>query len=62
MFGDERIIGSVRAQVGRLKDILSQIEDDEAWREHSVYYAQEIHTIERNLKRIRKADFELIHR
>ena len=62
MFGDELTIGSVRAQVSRLKEILSQIEDDEKWKDHSSYYAGEIHDVERNLRRIRKADFELINR
>lgn len=62
MFGDELTIGSVRAQANRLKEILSQIEDDEKWKDHSLYYASQMHDIERNLRRIRKADFELINR
>lgn len=62
MFGDELIIGSVRAQANRLKEILSQIEDDEKWKDRSSYYAKEMHDIERNLRRIRKVDFEPINR
>ncbi len=62
MFGDELTIGSVRAQSNRLKEILSQIEDDEKWQDHSSYYAKEMHDIERNLRRIRKTDFELINK
>jgi hypothetical protein len=62
VFGDELIIGSVRAQANRLKEILSQIENDERWKDHSSYYAKEMHDIERNLRRIRKTDFEPIHR
>lgn len=61
MFGDELIIGSVRAQADRLKDILSQIETDERWKDYSSYYAKEMHDIERNLRRIRKIDFEPIN-
>lgn len=62
MFGDELIIGSVRAQANHLKEILSQIENDERWQDHSLYYAKEMHDIEKNLRRIRKTDFELINR
>lgn len=62
MFEEELIIGSVRAQVTRLKEILSQIENDEKWKDHSSYYAKEMHDIERSLRRIRKADFEPIYR
>lgn len=62
MFGDELIIGSVRAQTDRLRGILSQIENDEKWKDHSSYYAKEMHDIERNLRRIRKVDFELVNR
>ena len=61
MFKDELIIGSVRAQTDRLKEVLSQIENDERWREHRSYYAKEVHDIERNLRRIRKADLEPIN-
>jgi len=62
MFGDELTIGSVRAQANRLKEILSQIENDEKWQDHSSYYAKEMYDIERNLRRIRKTDFELINK
>jgi len=62
LFEEELIIGGVRAQVNRLKDILSQIENDEKWKDHSSYYAKEMHDIERNLRRIRKTDFEPIYR
>ena len=62
MFGDELTIGSVRAQVTRLKEVLSQIENDEKWQDHSSYYAKEMYDIERNLRRIRKMDFELINK
>ena len=58
MFGDELIIGSVRTQSNRLQEILSQIEIDGKWKDHSSYYAKEMHDIERNLRRIRKSDFE----
>ena len=62
MFGDELIIGSVRAQVNHLKNILDQIEADERWKSHSWYYAREIYGIEKNLRKIRKADFEPINK
>lgn len=62
MFGDELIIGSIRAQSNRLKEILSQMETDGQWKDHGLYYAEEMHDIERNLRRIRKMDFELINR
>lgn len=62
MFGDELIIGSVRAQAVRLKEILSQIEEDQKWKEHIQHYAQEIYYIERNLRKIRKTGFEHMHR
>lgn len=61
MFGDELLIGSVRVQVNRLKDILAQMEMDERLKEHAVYYASQVHNIERNLRRIRKADLEFIN-
>jgi hypothetical protein len=62
MFGNELIIGSVRAQVNRLKEMLSQIETDGRCEDHMSYYAKELHDIEKNLRRIRKTDFELINR
>ena len=62
MFGDELIIGSVRAQAEHLKKILAQIEDDEKWKEHVLYYAKEMYDIEKNLRKIRKFDFEPITR
>ncbi|MDD3905723.1 MAG: hypothetical protein PHS46_04220 [Candidatus Omnitrophica bacterium] len=62
MFGDELIIGSVRAQVEHLKQILAQIEDDQRWKEHSVYYAKEMYDVEKNLRKIRKFDFEPINK
>jgi hypothetical protein len=46
LFGDELMIGSVRAQASRLKDILSQIENDDKWKDHSSYYAKEMQEIE----------------
>jgi len=61
VFGDELIIGSVRAQANRLKQILDRLEDDCRWKDHSSYYAKEMHDIERDLRRIRKADFEHIN-
>lgn len=62
MFGDELIIGSVRAQVNHLRSILDQIETDERWKNHSWYYAKEIYAIEKNLRKIRKADFEPVNK
>jgi hypothetical protein len=56
------MIGSVRAQAGRLKDVLAQIENDDKWKDHSSYYAKEIQEIEKNLRRIRKGYIEPIHR
>ena len=61
MFGDELVIGSIRAQAGRLKQIVDQIESDDNWKEHCAYFAKEMHDIERNLRRIRKVDLELIY-
>ena len=62
MFGDELIIGSVRAQTDHLKKILAQIEDDERWKEHSLYYAKEMYDVEKSLRKIRKFDFEPINK
>ena len=62
MFGDELIIGSVRAQADHLKQILAQMEDDQRWKEHSLYYAKEMYDIEKNLRKIRKFDFEPINK
>ena len=62
MFDDEVIIGSVRAQADHLKQILSQIEDDQQWKEHSLYYAKEMYDVEKNLWKIRKFDFEPINK
>ena len=60
MFRDELMTGSVRAQANRLKEIVSQIENDDRWKEHSSYYASEIHDVERNLRKIRRTDLEPI--
>lgn len=62
MFGNELIIGSVRAQTNRLKEILGQMEADERWTEQRSYYAGQMREIENNLRRIRKADFEHINK
>ncbi|MBN1870950.1 MAG: hypothetical protein JW800_00090 [Candidatus Omnitrophica bacterium] len=61
MSEDELIIGSVRAQANRLKEVLSHMEIDQKWKDHSSYYAKEMHDIERNLRKIRKGDFEPIN-
>ena len=61
MFGDELTIGSFRNQVNRLKEILSEMESDERWREQRLYYAGQMREIEHNLRKIRKADFEPIN-
>lgn len=61
MFGNELLIGSIRAQRDRLKSILHEIEDDAHWRERGLYYARELREIEKGLRRIRKADFEPIY-
>ena len=58
MFGDELVIGSLRAEAIHLKRIMDQVEDDALWREHSMSYAREIRIVEKNLRRIRKAEFE----
>ena len=62
LFGDELIIGSVRAQANRLKEILRQMEADERWKEQRSYYAGQMREVEDNLRRIRKADFEHINK
>ena len=58
VFGDELIIGSIRAQSNRLGDILTQIETDEFWKRNSSYYAQELQDIEKRLRKIRKFDIK----
>jgi len=60
LFGNELIIGSVRAQANRLKDILCQMEADDRWTEDRSYYAIQMREIEKNLRWIRKSDFEHI--
>ena len=60
LFGNELIIGSVRAQANHLKDILCQMETDERWLEQRSYYAIQMREIEKNLRWIRKSDFEHI--
>ena len=62
MFDDELTIGCVRAQANRLKEIVSQIENDEKWKEHALYYAKEIHDVEKDLRSIRKTDFEAMNK
>jgi superoxide dismutase len=62
VFGDELIIGGVRAQAKRLEYILDQIEADEHWKDHSSYYVKEIFDVEKSLRRIRKIDLEPINR
>jgi hypothetical protein len=62
VFGDELIIGSIRAQSSRLKQVLDQLETDERWKENSLYYSNEIQTIEKCLRKIRKTDFEPVYK
>ena len=54
MFGNELIIGSMRAQSEHLKRILSHLEADEQWKANSTYYAKEISEVEKCLRMIRK--------
>ena len=61
MFGDELVIGSIRAQSNRLEVILDQMETDELWKKNSSYYAREIREIERRLRKIRRIDIEQIN-
>jgi len=61
MFGNELLIGSIRAQRDHLKQILEQIETDERWKDRGIYYARELHQIEKSLRRIRKTDIEPSH-
>ena len=58
MFDDELTIMCVRAQTTRLKEILAEIENDEKWKEHALYYAEAMHGVEKNLRNIRKTGFE----
>ena len=62
MFGDELIIGSIRAQSDHLKRILNQLESDDGWKNNSHYYAKEISEVERSLRMIRKKDLESINK
>jgi len=62
MFGNELIIGSIRAQSEHLKRILNQLEADERWKNNGVYYAKEISEVEKCLRMIRKNDIESIYR
>ena len=61
MFGDDLVIGSIRAQASHLRQIVDQIEADQNWREHCAYFAKEMHDIERDLRRIRSVDLKLIY-
>ena len=62
VFGEELMIGSVRTQVNRLNEMLTQLELDGQWKNHSLYYAREIRDVERRLRAIRKADFETAYK
>jgi len=62
MFGNELIIGSIRAQSARLRKILNQMEVDERWKDNSAYYAKEISETEKCLRMIRKNDIESINK
>lgn len=59
MFGDDLVIGGIRAQTNHLKDILNQIENDERWKHNRIFYSQRLKEIEKALRKIRKQDFEL---
>ena len=61
MFGDELIIGSIRAQANRIRQVVDQIEADENWKAHCAYYVNEMHEVEKSLRRIRKIDLELVY-
>jgi hypothetical protein len=56
LFKEDAIIWSVKTQVNRLEEVMSQMEIDERLEEHSPYYLREIRQIERDLKKIRKMD------
>jgi hypothetical protein len=60
VFGDDLIISGIRSQTSRLKDILSQMENDEKWKDNRNFYSQRLKDIEKTLRKIRKQDFELI--
>lgn len=59
MFGDDVVIGSLRAQSERLRALIDQMEKDEKRRDNGPYYAREMHEIEKCLKMIRKGEIEL---
>ena len=61
MFEDELLIGSIRAQSNRLRDLLSQLENDGSWRNNPTFYADEMKRIEKCLRMIRKSDLESIY-
>ncbi len=58
MFGDDLVISGVRAQMDRLKDILSQLETDRMWKRNRIFYSRSLKEIEKALRKIRKQDFE----
>lgn len=57
MFGNELLIGSIRAQTNHLTQILNQIEEDDRWKDNVIYYVNEIRDVEKHLRKIRKTDF-----
>lgn len=59
MFGKELIIGGIRAQIERLKTIVTHLESDEKWKNNGCYYYKEMQEVEKALRIIRKKDLEL---
>lgn len=60
MFSDDLVIGGIKAQSNRLKDLLEQIEGDEKWKTHQDFYFLRLKDIEKALRKIRKQDFNCI--
>ena len=54
MGNHDPIIGGIRTQANQLRELLTQIESDLQWRENSGFYAQQLHEVEWNLRKLRK--------
>ena len=56
MFGDDFIIGGIRAQASRLQDLLTQLEHDRQWRNNFAFYNKRLMDVEKALKKIRNKE------
>ncbi len=62
LFQEDLLIGEIRFQSDRLKNILKAMESDELWRENFNSYAFKLAEVEKALKKIRNDNLEILEK